>query len=191
MRVLRTVATAHRHDEPGDDAPVFQACGVERRSDDVGDQGIGRHEDMSAGHHDPRCAAAETLEKFIHVFEIGGAQGSEARKGRTPAAIEGWRHSPDPTFALEELALFFFRVFDQAVGRVRHDGVNAVLAAIFQPLEAVRLIQRRLAVNDYGLGGFAYFLDDSGHAHPVSRIGGRRLCPLHLNVPGGGERRGR
>ena len=67
---------------------------------------------MSAGNQSARCAATETLEKFMHIFEIGSAQGSEARERRTLAAVEGWRDSPDPAFTFEKFTLLFLCVFD-------------------------------------------------------------------------------
>lgn len=57
--------------------------------------------------------------------------------------IEGRGDTPHTTFAIAEFGLLLGCIFVQAVGRISHDGMKAVVLLLFQPVEAISIEERR------------------------------------------------
>jgi hypothetical protein len=88
---------------------------------------------------------AELEEKIMQRGAVGGAEHREPGQRRAAVAVKRRRNPPDAATSTAQLRLFGFRVFDQAVGRIGHDGVDGARFTPSHPLEGVGVDQRREA----------------------------------------------
>ena len=94
-------------------------------------------------------ARAHSKKNDIEPREVAVGEHGEARHRRAHVSVERWRQAPDPASPGPQLRLLPAAVLDEPVGRVRHDGVQAVRrAAVASQAMTVVLEQRRGAVHD-------------------------------------------
>lgn len=124
VSVLWPIAAAHGHRQASDVAPEFEAACGHRVSDDMAEEWIAGDHHVRARHEYVLQRFAELREKNVQPLVIFFRKHGETRKRRALVAIEGRRDAPHATSALPELRLFLFGVFDEAIGRIGHHGVN-------------------------------------------------------------------
>ena len=108
---------------------------------------------MRSGDEGGKQSLGESEEEVDQLPEIVGAESCESWERRSLMSVEGWRDSPDAAFACAEFGLLLGAVFDEAIGWVCDNGVDAGRGALREPLEAVRLVE-----------GAAPILECGGHA---------------------------
>ena len=159
-------AAAHSHDQADDGTAALEARGGQAGSGYVRDEGVGRQEDLRSGNQDAGEAGAEALEEGVHALQVRVSQGCEARQGRALVAVEGGGLPPDAAVALAELALLDVGVFDQSVGRIGDDGMNAIGGLAFESVKAVGVVELGATVDQdgSGAGGCLLLQGRGGHA---------------------------
>jgi hypothetical protein len=138
--VFGAVTAAHGHDETNDFPSSFESGSHEGVGDEIRKERIGCDANVSAWHEDGEKKACPGVEERDQSLKVGVAENGEPGEGGSAATVEGWGDSPDPSAAGAQLCLLDFRIFDQAIGRVGQDGVNAFGGLFLEPFKSVCLI---------------------------------------------------
>ena len=96
---------------------------------------------MPARPQRPRRQPGPIDEKVAKGLAFLRVQSRESGQRRARVAVEGRWNTPDTALFLPKLALLLGRVFVQPVGRVGDDSVDAVVFALAEPVETIRMIQ--------------------------------------------------
>jgi hypothetical protein len=146
--VLRTVAAAHRHGEPGDVATQLKAAFGHGVRDDVREQRIAGNNHVAARHEHASQLLAELFEEIIQAVMIFFVEDREAWHCRPFVTVERRRNAPHAAATFAELRLLFVAVFEKAVWRIGDDCVNGALFHLRENKEAVAIVQFRFADRD-------------------------------------------
>jgi hypothetical protein len=118
-------------------AALLEARGQQRRVDQVGEQGVRRDDQVSAGGEHVQRGLRETLEKSAEPPAIRGGQHREARQWAAHVAVERRRDAPDAAVPAPELLLLGGFVFAQSVRGVGDDGFDGARTALGHDRDAV------------------------------------------------------
>ena len=96
MSVLRAIAAAERLHEADDLAALLEPGVDQRAMDDVGEQGIGRDDDVTARHEHAQRRARELREQRLRAQRRRVREHGEARQrtARVPSSLGGMRQTP-------------------------------------------------------------------------------------------------
>ena len=142
---LRTISAPHRHDESGDFASALQSGRRKRSGDDVREQGVGGHHDVRPGRQRRRQQPGPAGKEVAQVPQVARRKHGETRQRRSASAVERRRQAPYAAPAVSELLLFFRRIFDESVRRVRDHRLDRVPLLTLQPFHAIGVHQGRSA----------------------------------------------
>jgi len=114
--VLGSVPSPESLDQANDLAAFLESRLEQGDIDEVGEDGIGRDEDVSSGDEKPKGALGEAGKELPQAISIRLRQDSEPGKWASLAPVERRRYAPDSAPAGAELFLFGGGVLLEAVG---------------------------------------------------------------------------
>lgn len=175
VRILGSVPPPQGLYKADDFSSLLEASRHECRVHRMREKRVRCNKDVGARHKNAHRFACEATKEAPKIVMILGREDGEAGKGAPDATIEGWGNPPNTTAPVPELCLLRVRVFPQSVGRVGHDGMNALGRSIGHPGKAVGGDQGEAhtiaGVYARGEGAGA----DERRAHDARSISGDRL----------------